>query len=241
MDSEFGGNRVVRRSQGGTHGIIFGVITILAGVLLLLDRMDYFNFRSVWKLWPLIFVGIGIAKIVDSFDSTGRVFGGFLTVVGGIWLARNFGLIRLDSEYLLPIVLIGFGLVLLYRAIARRKEVEAPGDVSQVVNQWAVFSGSKLRNSSTDFRGGALTAIFGGIEVDLRKAAMRSSRIVLDTTAMFGGVQLRIPENWTVTLRGTSIFGGFEDKTSHPEGESAPQYELIITGIAAFGGVEIDN
>jgi hypothetical protein len=80
--------------------------------------------------------------------------------------------------------------------------------------------------------------VMGGVHLDLRRASLRG-RAVLDTFAMWGGVELVVPEGWAVELQGTPILGGFEDKTRPPLDDNAPR--LVVRGVAVMGGVEIKN
>jgi hypothetical protein len=57
---------------------------------------------------------------------------------------------------------------------------------------------------------------------------------------VFGGVEVKVPQDWLVINRITPIFGGVEDKTSHPVGGLASK-KLVLRGCAVFGGVEIKN
>ena len=84
--------------------------------------------------------------------------------------------------------------------------------------------------------------MFGGVELDLRKAASTRDEIIVEINAIFGGVEVRVPETWSVTVRGSGIFGGYEDETmdtrATPDGK---QPHLIVNGFAVFGGVSIKN
>jgi hypothetical protein len=69
---------------------------------------------------------------------------------------------------------------------------------------------------------------------------MKGSRAVVDATAIFGGIEIRVPDNWNVIVRGVGIFGGYGDESHHPPAsEAAP--ELVVQGVAIFGGVAIKN
>ena len=92
-----------------------------------------------------------------------------------------------------------------------------------------------------DFRSADLLAVFGGIDLDLRPAFI-TQEAVIDANAIFGGIEIRVPQNWVVDLRGTGIFGGYEDKTIHPVSDpNVPAPRLVVTGSAIFGGVSISN
>jgi hypothetical protein len=53
-----------------------------------------------------------------------------------------------------------------------------------------------------------------------------------------GGVEVRVPEDWTVETRGMAVLGGFEDKTRRPLDD---RRKLVVTGLAVLGGVEVKN
>jgi hypothetical protein len=108
------------------------------------------------------------------------------------------------------------------------------------LSEWAIFGGGRRRNDSQDFQGGEAFAMFGGIELDLRKAASTREEIVIDVNAIFGGIEVRVPENWSVTVRGAGIFGGYEDKTFRAALDPK-QPHLTVNGVAVFGGVTIQN
>jgi hypothetical protein len=59
--------------------------------------------------------------------------------------------------------------------------------------------------------------------------------------AVIGGVEIKIPENWSVVLRGTAVFGGYQDETSQPREDTPGFKRLFLTGSAVFGGVEVKN
>jgi hypothetical protein len=56
---------------------------------------------------------------------------------------------------------------------------------------------------------------------------------------MWGGIELRVPEDWTVIGRVVSVLGGFDDTTRAPQG--AGHHRLIVRGFAIMGGIEIKN
>jgi predicted membrane protein len=98
--------------------------------------------------------------------------------------------------------------------------------------------------TTQDFQGGQITAVFGGVEIDLTDANMQADEATLDINAIFGGIEIRLPETWQVAFRGTPIFGGISDKTRirRSTDPSDPRRKvLILSGAVIFGGVEIKN
>ena len=55
---------------------------------------------------------------------------------------------------------------------------------------------------------------------------------------MWGGIEIRVPPDWTVVSQVDPILGGFEDKTMPPKDESK---RFIIHGSVVMGGIEVGN
>jgi predicted membrane protein len=95
------------------------------------------------------------------------------------------------------------------------------------------------RPKSQDFQGGDATSLLGGCKIDLRQAAIKREEAILDVFALWGGIEVIVPRNWSVVIQGTPILGAFADKTDSSKEEGGPR--LIIRGAVIMGGVEIKN
>jgi hypothetical protein len=115
------------------------------------------------------------------------------------------------------------------------------GDLRNTFREDHVFGGAKRRIETQEFEGGEALAVFGGIEIDLRKADTKRDQVFIEANAIFGGIEIRAPETWRVIVRGTGIFGGYSDETIQPVGGDTKHPELLISGAAIFGGVSIKN
>ena len=105
-----------------------------------------------------------------------------------------------------------------------------------------VFSGIRQRFETQDFQGGKVSAVFGGAEIDLRSVPTNREEISIKAEAVFGGIEIWVPAHWQTVVRGTAVFGSFEDKTfPAAPGASGKAPRLVVTGAAVFGGVEIKN
>jgi len=107
------------------------------------------------------------------------------------------------------------------------------------MNVVAIMGGVTRGNNSPSFRGADLLAIMGGLEIDLRKAAIHGEAVI-DLFVMWGGIEIRVPEDWTVTSHVVPLMGGVEDKTRPPQ-TAHIQHNLVLRGVALMGGVEIKN
>ena len=238
--------------HGRSHShVVMGIIILLLGILFLLGNLGYFYVADIWQFWPVILIGLGIARILDARGLHGALWGGTLALAGVIFLANSLGYLPWRLWHLMwPLLLIGWGVIILLRGFSRQGQWtrpqsfvnEASTTSNNVLNEVVVFGGINRKITSQDFHGGEATAIFGGIEIDLRGAAITKDAIEIEADAIFGGVDLKVPETWEVIVRGSGILGGYEDKTHPapvPEGVKRPQ--LVIRGDAIFGGVTVRN
>ena len=80
-----------------------------------------------------------------------------------------------------------------------------------------------------------LTAVFGGIDLDLTNAIINEDKVIT-VCAIFGGVDIIMPSNVNVEIRSISIFGGIDSKKT-AKIENAPT--VYIDGTCIFGGASI--
>jgi Domain of unknown function (DUF5668)/Cell wall-active antibiotics response 4TMS YvqF len=235
-----------RRQHRHRHaGLVPAVVLISVGAIFLLNNLHIFYFRDVWRFWPAILIALGLVKVVDATDHSGRTGGAILLVLGAIFLAPNLGLWDISIGELWPLFLIGLGVILLSQRVIHFQGnfgSAVSGGVAQgTLSESALFSGGKRRVVTPDFRGGQMSAIFGGFEIDLRKAGMEGDSAILALDAIFGGMDIRVPENWDVILEITAVFGGCDDKTMHPDPSLPGVKRLILRGAVIFGGIDVKN
>jgi hypothetical protein len=113
------------------------------------------------------------------------------------------------------------------------------GDTAEFVRSFAMLSGHELRPVSRPFRGADLNAIMGGIKLDLTSARMEGDSAVIEVFAFWGGVEIYVPPDWTVTSEVTTLLAGFIDKRRPTT--VVPTKHLIVKGMVVMAGVEIKN
>ena len=237
-------DRIRRRGRRSPLGsIVIGALVVIVGVFLLLDNMGIVQVEHIWRFWPLFLIGLGLSKVLSSSEWLAKVWGGVVAGVGLLLILENFGLFHINFNLVWPLVVIGFGLSMLWRGVGRPRGGDACGvSTNPDVNLVGIFSGGRRRIDSKEFRGCDVFTFCGGFEIDLRNATLANGKAVIDINAVFGGVEIRVPETWSVLMKGVGIFGGFENKTAPPRvGDTAPGPELIVTGAAIFGGASVRN
>ena len=213
--------------------IVTGITIVLAGVMILLSNINVFNFGPVFSdWWPVLLIGVGLMMLVN--DSKNYVWGIFISGLGVLFLVNTLDIARVDvGDIFFPAVLVAVGLSILLKgsgSVARRVSEKNDEDIT------AVLGGSSHKNTSPDYRGGKVTVVMGGVEIDLSKAMIKKDAS-LDVFALMGGVELRGPENVIVKSRAAVVMGSIEDKTIPMRSEDAPV--LYLDGMLIMAGIEI--
>lgn len=105
----------------------------------------------------------------------------------------------------------------------------------------SIFGGTKKNILSKNFKGGDVTNIMGGAELNFYHADI-SGVAVLEVTQVFGGTKIIVPPSWEViTEISTTIFAGIDDKRSLTQVLTDKSKVLVIKGTSIFGGIDIRN
>jgi predicted membrane protein len=222
-----------------------GLLILGLGILFTLDRLDIIEAREILRLWPAILVVFGLMKLIQSRSTPGRFFGFILTGGGTLLLLDRIEYIQFSfsiTDFII-LVLIGLGISLVWSSLSSKKSsaltLENIEDAESFINAFVFMGGVSRKNTTQTFRGGELSAIMGGVEVDLTEAQIEGEAAVINVFAFWGGIEIKVPDYWHVEIDAYPILGGFEDNTRSPQGES--KKKLIIRGYAIMGGMEINN
>jgi predicted membrane protein len=217
--------------------LVLGLLIVVIGLLFTLENLGLVDAHVYLRYWPIALIAVGLLKLWQG--SGGAVFGGFVFVLAGVWLLlQAMGIVTVSLWNLWPMLLVFAGASMVWRGMYGRHDDRATADAHSTVSATAVLAGVNRGSTSKGFRGGDLTAIFGGCQIDLRQAAIEGEAVI-DVFAMWGGIEIRVPENWSVSGRVTPILGGYEDKT-RPVRDATNQ-RLLVRGLVIMGGVEIKN
>lgn len=218
----------------------FGALLLLVGILALLSSLNIANVSGFWRWIPALFILFGIWQLV-AHGTRHWVGPVLLIVVAGAFQLAALDILDWDfiGQAIFPAILIVIGLrVLLRRGGLRGEAAEA----TRTVSLFSAFSGTKRRVTSQDFQGGDITALFGGAELDLLSAGLETRPATINVMVLFGGAEIHVPPGWSVRDDVLALFGGSEDKRKEmgaaTTGES---YDLVITGLVLFGGLDIKD
>ncbi|OGU26979.1 MAG: hypothetical protein A2057_15220 [Ignavibacteria bacterium GWA2_35_9] len=231
-------------NAGMDKRITLGIILIIIGGIFLLSTFDIIDFHASRIIFSFPFI-LFIVGIMIMINSAKKALGGILAGVGFFWLLpRIFPGIDIGPNLIIPVLLIVLGIYMILKHSQKKTEYESgiSGESlkKDTIDDVAIFGGGNKVIHSDNFRGGSITAIFGGSEIDLTNCKLAEGTSVLDIVAIFGGTTLIVPKNWNVQLNVTPLFGGFSNKALKiPNLEIDKSSTLIVKGIAIFGGGEV--
>ena len=219
--------------------ILWGAVLIAIGVVWLLDvcgvaDIDVF-FKGWWTMFIILPCGIGL---LTERDKTGNLIG---LCVGVILLLGTRDILSFDLlwKIFLPVVVIFIGLRMIFKPLFRKpekKQIKLDRGAPGTKEFCATFSGQNVSYDGMVFEGAELTAVFGGIKCDLRGAIFEHD-VAIEVNAIFGGVDLLLPENVNVQVDSTSVFGGTSDKTGNAHINGA--VTVFVDSTCVFGGLDI--
>jgi len=222
--------------------LVMGIGVIILGLLLTLNQIPLLRASRIPEfmidLWPLILVAMGVTKIKQS-DSRNNTSGYTLVIVGLFLLLITLGNGHF-AELIWPAILVAAGISIVLNALRQNRRISPELQGSEHFTQGtAILSAFKHRVMSQTFKGGELTAIFGGYDLDLRQAAIEGDSARIDLFVLFGGGEIRVPEGWDVVVQVTAIAAGIDNKAASLPLEGSNRPKLVITGSMFFGGTEI--
>ncbi|MBW3470218.1 LiaF transmembrane domain-containing protein [Arthrospiribacter ruber] len=250
------------------NDITVGVILVLIGGIILLRTLGIW-FPSWVTTWPMIIIAVGVVISMKSNFKSGFgmfliIFGSVALVV------KNFNLPFNLFPYIIPVGLITLGIYLIIKRQSDQKSFEQSfsesmkkfdenlglggsegdstnsgygpktSDFSDYIDAQALFTGIQRRVMSKSLRGGKISAIFGGTDIDLTQADLVEGAAI-NIEVAFGGVKLIVPPHWDLQINVTNIFAGVEDKRMYQPVPNTETKVLKLYGSVIFGGIEIKS
>lgn len=245
------------RNCRSLHGSFFGGMIIVAvGIIFLLKSMGIIAPEIHFSdYWPLLLIIIGLVRTISPHSSDSYFWGPVLIITGGLFLAHNLHYFTFPIQKLWPVIPIIIGLKIMLRPVFRTGSAQEfvvhhhrnhchhswnmnPEITDDNVAISLVLSGGKYVYTGKQFKGGFVSATLAGCEIDLTKVETELDTIPLDVNLVMGGIELRVPENWSVTYIGTPFMGSFDNKSRSP---AMPVKKLVIRGTITLAGIEVKN
>lgn len=221
-----------------TTNSLWGIILIILGLILALNALEITNINLFFNGWWTLF--IIIPSFIDLFkdkDKTGNIIG---LVIGLFLLLACNDIIdfTLIFKLIIPIALIITGISFIYKDNFSSKIKDKIKELNKNIDNeyYATFSEQKLEFNKDEFKDCKLNAIFGGIKCDLKDVVIKKD-IVINASAIFGGITIYLPDNINVKVVGTSIFGGVTDERKNKTKDN--ELTIYINTLCLFGGINL--
>lgn len=210
--------------------IIWGVILIILGIILGGNALELFNIDVFFDGWWTLFIIVPslFSLVTDDNKISSLVF----LVIGVLLLLSCNEIIDFELVWklILPMIIIGIGLSLIFKTDSFKKAPEVSGGDST-----AAFSGQDIKVDD-EFTGKNLNAIFGGIKLDLRNAKIKDDTTI-NVCSVFGGVDIYVPDDVEIKVKSTSVFGGVDNNKKNSGDKK--KHIIYVNATCIFGGVDI--
>ncbi|PWL29676.1 DUF5668 domain-containing protein [uncultured Roseivirga sp.] len=223
---------------------LIGLIFIVVGTLAVLGNFDLIP----WRLRHYLFQWENILILIGGFlilSDQNRKAGLVVLVIGLIFVIDDWMRVDISIWELWPLIFVFAGIHLIRRTVQKPAAGEPYSEQSandgDRVEDIAVFSGGDKVVNTKNFKGGSLTAVFGGSNIDLTMSDIQQPSAEIEIFYMFGGSKIRVPKGWQVDMRVTNIFGGMSDKRLITDTLGDSPKRLVVKGLVIFGGAEISN
>lgn len=218
--------------------ILWGIVLVLLGIIWGLNATGVTNIDIFFDGWWTLFI---IVPSAISFFEKGnnKISSLIFLIIGVLLLLAAQGLFEFEIlwEILLPtiVVLIGLSLIFGNKVDFNVKEKTKCLDSKDTENIFAAFGEQNVNKAGENFEKANLNAIFGSVKLDLREAKLEKETAI-GAWAIFGGIEILVPKDCIVKVKGTPIFGGISNERKNNEDAKKTIY---IEGYAVFGGIEI--
>lgn len=218
--------------------VLWGIVLIVIGLIIGGNALGITNINLFFDGWWTVFIIIPcfIGLFKDN-EKTGNLIG---VLIGVILLLACQNILDFDLIWKLafPTILVIIGLSIIFKDVLGGKvssEIKKLNEKRSGENSYcATFAGQNVNFDGEKFTGADLTAVFGGIKCDLRNAIINDD-VVIEASAIFGGITILVPKDVNVKITSTSIFGGVDGKSKMDK----PGKTIYVNATCLFGGVEV--
>ena len=216
--------------------ILWGMSFIIVGLIIGLNALGITNINIFFDGWWTLF--IIVPCFIDLFDGDDMI-GSIIGILIGILLllcCQDIITFDLIWKLALPIILVLLGISIIFKSTININNKLFQKNTNKVEVYCATFGEQKINLANEKFKGANLTSIFGMIECNLTESKFTEDNIIY-ATAIFGVIDIIVPDNVKVVVKSLPIFGGINNKRKNPKKENVKT--IYIKGISIFGGIKI--
>ena len=200
-----------------TSNLIWGLLFILIGLFIGLNTLDIVSFNIFFDgWWALIIIIPCLIGLINNEDKTGDIIG---LLIGVALLLNAQGIISFDIIWKLaaPLILVIIGLSIILEG---NKDSKTNVVIKKI--------------NSNDNEKTSVCSAFSSQNIKLNKEKINN----LELNAIFGGIDIIVPDDVNVKIKSTSIFGGASNKKQLMD-DKEKKHTIYINASCVFGGVDI--
>lgn len=217
---------------------VIGVLFILFGIGYLLNAFDVldFNIGKFFHTWyPILIILFGIHLISNKKF----VFGGIVSVFGLLLQFNRLNIFNFNVwQLVFPFALVGVGISIIGKKNKHSRRLLNDYNVDKNFEINNVFSSDERNVNSASLERGEVFSLFGSANVDMSNSIISENDFNLEVTTIFGSIDIRLPEDCRIELKGTPIFGSIDDRT---RANPISTKKVILDCTCVFGGIDIRN
>lgn len=227
------------------RAIIWGIAIVALGIIFGGNALGLFNINVFFDGWWTLF--IIVPSVISLITEKEKLSSLAFLAIGVILLlaAQDVFSFEIAWKVILAAIFIVLGIGIIVKSLFHgnndkevEKKVDELKDEKIMDSQMAVFSGTDRVYNNEAFTGANLVAVFGGVDLDLRNAKFTKDTVI-KAFCMFGGIDIKVPENVQVKIKSGFIFGGVTDERKGEENKS--KYTIYLDAAGGFGGVSISD
>lgn len=211
--------------------VLWGLMLIAIGVLVGGKALGFWEFSALFPgWWTLFFI---VPSLLAMVKSGPRPVNTLFLLFGVLLLLERNGVIESNmlGKAIVPMIFLVIGVFILLGSLASGVKRRYKGDKGYS----ATFAGNVvLPEEMEPFQGCEADAVFGGLNLDLRNVTIEDGAVI-EATAIFGGIDIKVPAGISVKVRRTELFGGARSRISNRNGQPV----LYVNALCMFGGVDI--
>ncbi len=199
---------------------LIGILLILIGLIYLGSNLGLFNINIFFDGWWALFIIVPSINCLFKKEYINFLLG---TLIGVLLILAANDIINwsLVGQIFLPalLIIIGFNLIFTKKF-----------SLTFGKGFTAIFS--SVEEKVTECKDISTTAIFGGVDLDLRKLDL-TKNITINCFTIFGGIDILLPDSVNVVVKGMPIFGGVENMYNGKGKHTITiEYGCIFAGIS---------
>lgn len=220
------------------NSILWGIALLGVSCVLVLNALQITSIDIFFDGWWTLF--IIVPSFIGLFTSHEKISNIIGLLIGVFLLLVCQNVLDFDMLWKLtvPIIIAVIGIKMIFKGVIGNREyvksIEANSD--DIKTGFAAFSGQDINFNNEVFHGAELTAVFGGVKLDLRNAVFEGDTVI-NACCIFGGADIFVPDNVNVKINSNSIFGGVDNKKHQNSKDNL--HTIYLNGTCIFGGVDV--